>query len=199
MAVSPSPVSNVRAGTADAMAKPSSIDRLPEEVREEIGRLRRQGRTIDEILQKLRELLPADQQPSRSAMGRHVKKIEVLGSRIRASREMANALVDRLGDGGENKLLRLNAELMQGVITNLLVSDDGEPVTLDPKDAAFLANALQRIATAQKTDADLVARIREEGRKELEAELKRKLDEAARNDGFDAEAAEEARRILGFA
>ena len=56
-----------------------------------------------------------------------------------------------------------------------------------------------RIATAQKTDADLVARIREEGRKELEAELKRKLDEAARNDGFDAEAAEEARRILGFA
>lgn len=181
------------------MPKPSSIDRLPEEIREEIGKLRRQGRTIDEILDKLRELLPEDQQPSRSAVGRHVKKIEVLGARIRASREMANALVDRLGDGGENKLLRLNAELMQGVITNLLVSDDGEPVTLGPKEAAFLANALQRIATAQKADADLVGKIRDEQRKEIEAEMKRKLEEAAGSGGFDAEAAEEARRILGFA
>lgn len=179
--------------------KPSSIDRLPDEVKEEIGRLRRQGRTIDEILGKLRELLPEDQQPSRSAVGRHVKKIEVLGQHMRASREMANALVDRLGEGGENKLLRLNAELMQGVITNLLISEDGDPVTLNPKEAAFLANALQRIATAQKTDADLVGKLREEQRRVVEAEMKKKLDEAEGRDGFNAEAAEEARRILGFA
>lgn len=181
------------------MARPSSIDRLPDEVREQIGALRRQGRTIDEIMGKLGELLPEAEQPSRSAVGRHVKRIDVLGERIRASREMANALVDRLGDGGENKMLRLNAELLQTALMDLLVSEDGEPVTLEAKDAAFLATALQRIAGATKTDVELVGKIREEQRRELEAEMKRKLDQAAGSKGFNAEAAEEARRILGFA
>lgn len=178
------------------MAKPSSIKRLPEQIQEEIGKLRRQGRTIDEILDKLHELLPEDQQPSRSAMGRHVQKIETLGKHLRASREMANALVDRLGDGGENKLLRLNAELMQGVITSLLITPEGEQVVLDPKDAAFLANALQRIASAQKTDADLVSRIREEQRLILETDMANKLDKTAKKAGASAEMIESIKREL---
>ncbi len=64
------------------MARPSSVDQLPDDIRAEIGRLRMQGVTIDGILVHLRQLHGATQ-VSRSALGRHIKGIEKLGERIR--------------------------------------------------------------------------------------------------------------------
>jgi len=55
------------------MARMSTVDRLPPEVRELIERLRGNGRTIDEILAKLRDL---DAEVSRSALGRHIKLLD---------------------------------------------------------------------------------------------------------------------------
>ena len=60
------------------MARPSSIDQLPETVRAEIGRLRQNGRTIDEILAHLRKL-DGIAPISRSALGRHLQHMEKLG------------------------------------------------------------------------------------------------------------------------
>ena len=180
------------------MSRLSSIDRLPEEVRERIGQLRREGRTIDEIMAKLAELVDAGEQPSRSAIGRHIKRIDVLGERIRASREMANALVDRLGDDGENKMLRLNAELMQSAVMNLLVGEDGEPVTLDAKDASFLATALQRIAGAAKTDADLTLKIREEAERKAKATAVKAAETVGKERGLSTDTIQAIRaHILG--
>ena len=65
------------------MARPSSISRLPPEIREAIGALRQDGRTIDEILAKLRELAPAAE-VSRSALGRHVQVLDRIGEQLRA-------------------------------------------------------------------------------------------------------------------
>ena len=48
------------------MARPSKIDRLPQELRDAIGDLRRQGRTIDEILAHLRSLGVGDVSPWQS-------------------------------------------------------------------------------------------------------------------------------------
>jgi len=181
------------------MVKPSSIDRLPQEVRDEIGKLRRQGRTIDEILGKLRELLPEDQQPSRSALGRHVKRVEVLAERIKVADAMADRLVGDLKDDGGDKIMRANARLLGSAVFDLLSAvEDGEAVTLDPKDAKALSEALRNISTAQKNHAEFASQIRAAARKEAEEEMRRKLDEASAKGGFDAEAAEEARRILGF-
>jgi hypothetical protein len=181
------------------MARLSSIDRLPDEAKELIGALRRQGRTIDEILAKLRELLPADQQPSRAALGRHTQRLDVIGARILERRAMANALVDRMGEGAENKLTRLNAELLEGILNDMMADEDGEQVTLEPQDAMFLASTLRQIAQTKRIDADHVVKLRDQHRKELEAEMKKKLDAATGGKGFNAAAAEEARRILGFA
>lgn len=178
------------------MTRPSKIDRLSEEIREEIGRLRRAGRTIDEILAHLRGLLPDDQQPSRTAMGRHVQRLERLGERIRRSRDVANALVDRFGEGGETKSLRLNVELMHDVIQELVSGEDGDPVKLDAKQACFLAGALRNLAAASKTDADLVLRLR----REIEAEQKKRLEEerAHASGEFDLAVLEKAQQIMGF-
>lgn len=141
------------------MARVSSIKRLPREVQALIGELRDGGRTIDEILDKLREL-SAD--VSRSALGRHVKNLDQVAERIRRSREVADALVRRLGDdGAENKTLRLNVELLHSAVMDLFSAEDGSAVTLDPESAMFVARALRDASAAIKTDADHTLRLRQ--------------------------------------
>ena len=81
--------------------QPSSIDRLPEEIRAAIGKLRTQGRSIDEILAHLGTM---DVEVSRSALGRHVKRLATLQERMRSSREMA--LIGPVGGGRAQRGVR---------------------------------------------------------------------------------------------
>lgn len=151
------------------MARPSSIDQLPKEVREEIGRLREGGRTIDEILEHLRKL---DMDVSRSALGRHVKKIEEVGEQLRKSRVMAEALVGKLGDEPDTKVARLNIELGHTLIMRLLAGDeDGGPVTLDAEQVMFITSSIQKLASARKTDADLVMKLQADADKKAIAAM----------------------------
>jgi hypothetical protein len=181
----------------------SSIDKLPEEVRAEIGELlERRNLTIDQVLAHLRQLdVPEAQEISRSALGRHAKKLSEIGERMRHSREMALALVDRFGDQPDNKLARVNLELMHGVVMQTITGalDGGEygeagPVTFDPESVKFLAGALASLAQAQKTDTDRMAKLKAE----LAKESAGKLDVARQAGEIDAEAVERAKRILGF-
>jgi hypothetical protein len=182
------------------MAKqPSSIDRLPEEVRAQIGKLRVQGRTIDEIMDHLRAL---DVEISRSALGRHVKGLAALRERMEHSRNMALALVDRFGDQSDNRLQRLNLELMHSVVMQTITAtsdgEDGEPqpVTFSPEDAMFLARALAQLASAAKTDSDRVLIARREALKQAAGAVK----DSAKEAGLSAETADFImKKILGVA
>jgi len=177
--------------------QPSSVDRLPEEVRTLIGRLRVQGRTIDEIMAHLGSL---DVEISRSALGRHVKGLAALKERMQHSREMALALVDRFGDQSDNRLQRLNLELMHSVVMQTITAttenEDGEPqpVTFSPEDAMFLARALAQLASAQKTDSDRVIVARREALKQAAGAVKDVANEA----GLSAQTADFImKKILG--
>lgn len=177
--------------------KPSSIDRLPEEIRAEVGRLRVQGRTIDEILAHLKSL---DVEVSRSALGRHVKGLAALRERMHQSREMATALVSQFGDQPDNKIQRLNLELMHGIILQALTAtdedEDGEikPVTFNPQEAKYLAESLAKLASAEKTDADRTMRVRAE----LAKDASKKLETAVTAGDLEREAMIRAKRIMGF-
>lgn len=146
----------------------STIDKLPEEVRELIGRLRQDGHTLDAILAKLQEL---DVEVSRSALGRHVRGLAEVGEQMRRSREIATALVGRFGEEPDNRLLRLNIELMQGVVMSTITAaaqageeGDGEAgsVTFGAEDVMFLSKSLGELARAQKTDTDRMLKLRQE-------------------------------------
>lgn len=159
----------------------SSIDRQPPEIQELISKLRFQGRTIDEILAQLKAL---DVEVARSSLGRHVKSLASASERMRHSRNMATALVERFGSEPDNKLARLNLELMHGAMLQLLTaSDDDEqgqaaPVTFSPQDANFLSGALQKLASAEKTDADLRLKLRAEALKEAAGAVEKVAKEA---------------------
>lgn len=178
---------------------PSSIDRLPEEIRAEVGRLRVQGRTLDEILAHLKGM---DVDVSRSALGRHVKRMNASRERMKHSREMATALVSQFGDQPDNRLARLNLELMHGVVMQTITStaedEDGDPqpVTFSPEDARFLADALAKLASAEKTNVERTLKLKAEAKKEAVAEV----EKVAKQEGLSTETLNRIRAgILGVA
>ena len=159
--------------------RPSSIDRLPQEVRDWIGRLRDQGCTIDEIIIKLREL-DKDAVPSRSALGRHLKKAEEVAERLRKSRQVADVIVRRLGESDPDKTTRMNIELMHNVLFEIATraGDDGESVTFEPLEAMLLAKALDHLGKASKDDVARTVAIEKRAAEKAKAEALKQTEKA---------------------
>lgn len=173
------------------MPRPSSISRLPAEIRDKIGALRAEGRTIDEIVAKLEEL---NVDVSRSALGRHCKRLESVQANIRQSRQIADAIVRNYGEDKENKLARVNMEILHGLIFQLMSSEDGEPVVISSKDASCLATAIEKLTKAAKADVEKEIAITAEFKEKAE----RQLQSVARRKGLSSETVDMVRReILG--
>lgn len=185
------------------MPRQSSVRRLPAEIRDRIGALLDQGRTLDEILEHLADL---DVHVSRSALGRYKQSIDKASERIRRSREMAEALVRNLGDEPESKTTRLNIELMHSVLTDMILQlpnpgdepQEGEEgqnvlVSVNPMGVMLMSKALDHLAKAKKNDADLVEKLREQALKEA-AEA---VDKVAQAQGLSDEARAAMRQELG--
>ena len=184
------------------MPKTSTIRRLPPEVRDRIGALLDQGRTLDEILAHLETM---DVQVSRSALGRYKQSLDKVSERIRRSREVAEAIVRNQGDAPESKIPRLNIELLHGVLLDMISQlpdgteqgegDDAQSVllTLSPRGAMEMAKAMDHLARASKQDADLLAKLREEAR----AEAAQAVQDVGRKEGLSDKAISEIRAALG--
>lgn len=148
------------------MARPSSISQLPEEVRTEIGRLRQNGRTIDDILGHLRKL-DGIAPVSRSALGRHIHGMAKLGERIRRSRQVAEALVTELGEAPESQSARIGIELVHTALLDLFMkSEEGDEgvaesglaaVAGDPDGIMKLAKALDHLSRASKANLEFIS------------------------------------------
>lgn len=176
--------------------QPSTIDRLPENVREKIGALRRNGRTIDEIIAKLHELsaddLDGQPVPSRSAIGRHVKaKIADVGEDMRNSRIVAEALVDRMGDATDDRMQRLNLELAHTMLFEMLTARTVDEATgqtkavqRTPKELGQLTRSQKDLALSQKVLADAVDVAEKRGAAKATNEAAAKAVTAARAQGL---------------
>ena len=180
------------------MARPSSIDRMPDEIRERIGQLRDGGSTIDEILAALAEVDGVA--ISRSALGRHIQNLDRLGVQMRRSRDVATALVGRLGTAEIGRNAQLNIELMHTAILDLFMraqEGDGSDLSKggqafarrDPMGISLVAKALEHLAKASKTDAEYRAEVERQIRETLQAEAKENINAIAKKQGLSAETA----------
>ena len=165
--------------------RPSTIDRLPAEIREAIGRLREHGKSIDEILDHLRTL---EIDVSRSALGRHVKGMAAMGERLRRSRAMAEGLARQLGETPGDKMARLNIELLHSIVNDLLAaaSDEGDEdrPSLDAQGAGMLASAIERLTKAARQDQDFVDRIEKRAVELAQREAAQRVEKAGRDQGL---------------
>lgn len=182
------------------MTRKSTVRQLPPTLRAEVDRLLAAGRySLDEILAHLRQLGAGA--PSRSALGRYAQDFEKVAARLRQSREMTRALVQELGpesvESGQGRLLVESMRTLVFEIMNArLAAEDGK---YDAKEIASLAKSARDLSQAMRNEQDFARRIKEEARREMETEMRRKLDNAASSGSLDSAVAAEARRIMGFA
>ena len=164
------------------MGRKSSVKRQPPTVRESIGEWHRNGRTLQEILDALDEVF--DVKISRSALHRHVKGLDKTLARIERSRQMAEVAVARLGKEPESLQARANIELAHTMINEVITleeekeeGEDGKNRVNTPMGAMLLSKAIEHLTKAGRHDADLVAKLRAEARKEVEKEVRARADE----------------------
>jgi DNA-binding phage protein len=162
------------------MARPSSIDRLPETIREQIADLRRAGHTIDEIHAHLRKL---DVQVGRSALGAHTKELDQLISEMHRSRAIAEAVCAPHDGAPPSRQSIASIEVLQAVIQKLISNDGQGLADLDPKEAMMAATAIEKLANARKKDLDYVRSIRAE----IAADAAKAMENVAGEAGLSAE------------
>ncbi|HQU16646.1 MAG TPA: DUF3486 family protein [Gammaproteobacteria bacterium] len=185
------------------MPRPSSIDVMPDEIRSEIGRLRLQGCTIDQIVDHLRGLHGVS--VSRSAMGRHVKGLERVAAQIRRSREVATALVQELGGAPESQTARVNIELLHSAILDLKMNiADGEDVDKagaaalqgNPEGLMFLSKAIDHLSRAAKVNADFQAQVEKRAEERAKKSAAEAVEKVAKARGISVETSQAIRAAI---
>jgi uncharacterized protein YukE len=186
------------------MSRPSSIDKLPAEIRAAIGKLRQSGHTIDEILAHLADM---QTQVSRSALGRHVKGFDKIAEKMRRSRDVAEALVRELGDAPESKAARLNIELLHGAVNDLFMkAADDEPVAShgkeatqgDPEGIMMLATALDHLGRASKSNVEFLVAAEKRAADKARAETMAAVESVAKEGGLSRDTVDVIKaRIFG--
>ncbi len=117
------------------MARRSSIEHLPHEIRDVCLRLIRDGRTIHEITAALNDL---DADVSKSAVGRYVKSTRALMQRHLAAQDIASRLVADLGENPKGDVGALLAEMLKTIAFQLMADMADESGELDAEAAAEL-------------------------------------------------------------
>jgi hypothetical protein len=181
------------------MPKRSKIEQQPADIRKEVDALvTNPALRLEDIVAALKKL---NIDLSKSSVHRYQEKIEVVGERIRRSREVASALVERFGDAPEDKQLALNIQFVHSAIMDLMATtdEDGAPITLSPKNAMELSKALNELARASKTDADRLLKLRKDLAEKTIDETDKAL-KAAKQPGLTKELRDQIRTsVLGKA
>lgn len=156
------------------MPRTSSVKRLPPEILDEVNKLLTSGATLDGIVAHLRTMGVAD--VSRSALARHKKRLDQVLARLRQSREMADAIVSRLGpDAVEGKQGRALVQLVSALAGDYMMRRLDDPdAEMEAGEIMALARAVKDASQASRYSQDFELKIREAARREAE----KKLDEA---------------------
>lgn len=186
------------------MGRSSTVDRLGPEVRDAIGRLLDQGRTLDEILAAL-EGMDVEAGISRSALGRWTKQQGKLREKMQRARTVSDALVRRFGDQPESKLARANIELLHGAILEGFVAEpeegeeEGTSALAKPQSAMFLARALESLTKASRHDVEYIERAERRAAEKMQKQAATVAATAAKERGMSAELVEAIKAsILGI-
>ncbi|MDD3329677.1 MAG: DUF3486 family protein [Zoogloea sp.] len=176
------------------MARKSSIDRLPENVKAYVTGLLADGKmTLDELIADLQARFPeeaaADALPSRSAVHRYGAKLERRLAAIRASTEAAKIIRAQAGDGEDARSEALTALIQTELFEAILDVQEASADEIDPAErVGMLSSAAKNVATLTRSSVTL-KRFQSEVRAKLEAKMAALEAEGSSGKGrrFDAE------------
>ncbi len=192
------------------MGRPSSVKRLPPEVKERLHDwIRDESVTQVEAAERVNELLAAlypDHPPvSRRAVSRYDAQMRENMDRVQRSRELAKTWIGKLGSmpGGDTGFLVIETlKTLSLEVSQALLHGSGE---IDAETMSGVIDQLNKLALAaqrlERSAAESERRdrqIREEERKRAKEEAAEKVGKAASEQGLSAETAEAIRRqVLG--
>jgi hypothetical protein len=179
------------------MTKRSFASKLPKDLRQEMDRQIVEGTmTVDELWAFLRG---RGVDVGRSSVHRHMQSIEEVAADMRRAREAASAIVEKLGpDAADGSLGALLIEIVQNIAFKIaqdrLRDPDGPGLNME--DLMFLTSAVQKLSSAQKTDADRILKVRQE----LAKEAVKAVDQVGKAKGLSGETIDAIKHaVLGVA
>ncbi|MGS4430056.1 DUF3486 family protein [Serratia marcescens] len=182
--------------------RPSKVDLLPESIRDALHQMLRDKRhTQEEIREAINALidqheLPDDMQLSRTGLNRYASRMEAVGSKIRASREMAEIWAAKLGSAPTSDVGKLLMEFVKTLAFETSMALAETEKTVEPKALGQLALVAQRIEAAQMVSHKREKEIRQAFAEEAAATAEKIVSQA----GLSADkAADIKRQILGIA
>ncbi|SRR5579883_399352 len=178
--------------------RPSTIDLLPKDIKDALNDAIAEGTmSVDALWGLVKE---RGGSVSRSAVGRHkVQEERALEGLMLAQRTAATVARESAKDPNGN-VSKLLTQLVQSVaFQRIMAMTPAQIEKLDPKDLNFLAGMAKSTAQSDKITAEREAMIRDRAIKQERAALEKKLATAEKKGDMDKEAAQKARRILGFA
>ncbi|EFI6122579.1 TPA: DUF3486 family protein [Escherichia coli] len=179
----------------------SKVDLLPDSIREQLHQMLREKRhTQEEIREAINALidehnLPEEMQLSRTGLNRYAIRMEKVGAKIRASREMAEVWAAKLGSAPTSDVGKLLMEFVKTLAfeTSMWMAEDDKPVA--PKALGQLALVAQRLEAAAMTSHKREKAIRDA----FAQEMAEKTEELVRTGGLSGGAADTIKRdILGI-
>lgn len=179
----------------------SKVDLLPDSIREQLHKMLREKRhTQEEIREAINTLidehnLPEEMQLSRTGLNRYASRMEKVGAKIRASREMAEVWAAKLGSAPTSDVGKLLMEFVKTLAfeTSMSMAEDDKPVA--PKALGQLALVAQRLEAAAMTSHKREKAIRDA----FAQEMAEKTEELVRTGGLSGGAADTIKRdILGI-
>ena len=176
----------------------SSIDRLPDDIREQLNAMLQDPRlTQVAVKEKINAILEADGHPelSYSAINRYKVRMDKIGARIRQSREVARMWVGKLGAEPQGEVGKLLNEMVRNLAfeatTEML---DGE-APIEPKMLKDLAIAIERLERASSENVKRDEQVRKQALEQAAAIA----GSSVKKGGLTEAVADEIRRkILGI-
>ena len=191
------------------MGRPSTVNRLPENVREALhGWLNDPAITQEEATRRtnalLAEVAPEHPRVSYQAVNRYDLKFREVTRRLRESREVASRMIAELGSTPGGEMGRLLTEMVRtvsfritAVIQETDLDEDAIPGLL--KQLKDLSLITQRVESAGKMNEQREREVRELARRAATEEAASVAGRTAKSNGISAETAEAIKReILGI-
>jgi len=165
-----------------AKQQPSSIDRLPDDIRTRLQELLRDPRVTQlQATARINAILADEGHPdrlSKSAVNRYAVRMEEVGAKLRHSREIAKMWIGKLGNEPAGEVGKLLNEIVRNLAFRAAMNAS-EKDEVDPKMLKNLAIAVHRLEQA----AEKNARVEEQIRKQAQAAAAKAVEAEAKKQG----------------
>jgi len=182
----------------------SSIDRLPQQARDQLNELLRDPAVTQlAAVERINQILDQLQHPeklSKSAVNRYSLRMEKIGKRMRDSREMADIWISKFGAQPQGQVGNLINEMLRTLSFDIsLILQEGQ---LDEETAPGVVDMLKDLAlTTMRLEkaANLNVEREKEIRQQAKQEAAESVEKIAKKGGLSKATVQEIRReILGI-